>query len=282
MLSVLGLCARRTLAAFAFLLPLQFAVATATATVTGEPPNDEQLSKLSSADQAILDAKLSLMNALRSHQTRSGTRPRVPCPNPNSCQPTTPSTATLATYARQQANSYFCGPASGQVIVNNSWGYFYSSTSGTTTSTNKFTQATLASRMSTTTNGTSGANYASGLNGSAKLPSGFAYYFTATGTASQLHDKVITDIWGYKMGLALGVKPHDPGATYWLTSWPSAVTAWHWINLRGYRGFFDGTRSATLYYNDSSGGYGGSTGSYSDPTIDIHYVNARNSGNVVW
>lgn len=136
--------------------------------------------------------------------------------------------------------------------------------------------------MSTTTSGTTGAHLATGLNSVVNHGTGFTYYYTSTGTAYELQDKVITDTAAWGLGAALPVKPHDPGATYWLTSWPNAVTAWHWLALRGYNGRYDGTRSALLYYSDSSGGYSGSTGNFSDPTYDMHYVNARNSANIVW
>jgi hypothetical protein len=143
-------------------------------------------------------------------------------------------------------------------------------------------QSYIAGQMSTTTSGTTGAHLATGLNSVVNHGTGFTYYYTSTGTAYELQDKVITDTAAWGLGAALPVKPHDLGATYWLTSWPNAVTAWHWLALRGYNGRYDGTRSALLYYSDSSGGYSGSTGNFSDPTYDMHYVNARNSANIVW
>jgi hypothetical protein len=203
-----------------------------------------------------------------------------------------PTSSSLSTYARQQSHGYYCGPTSGQVVSNYSWSIFKSSTSGTTTANNKYTQITVASWMKTTTAGTTGANLAgtynadwnlrSGLNKASRLPAGFGYFYTATGTGSQWHSKVITDISDWAMPLVVPVKPHDPGAAYRLTSWPKAVEAWHWIAIRGYNGLWNGTRTPLVYYNDSSAGYSGGTGSYSDPSYDVHYLNARNSGNLVW
>ncbi len=256
----------------------------------GQPPNDYAASTLTPNDRQILARKAALAHNIRGLSSinvasaHDGViQPDSVCPSADNCDPwTPPSSYILSAYARQQPNYYYCGPAVGQVLSNESWGYNYTSTSGTTTTNNKYTQATIASWMSTTTSGTAGANLANGLNIAVNHTSGFTYYHVLTGTAYELQDKVISDTAARGLGLALPVKPHDPGATYWLTSWPNAVTAWHWIAIRGYSGRYNGTRTALLYYSDSSGGYQGSTGNYSDPTLDMHYVNARNNGYIVW
>lgn len=255
----------------------------------GQPGNDTALTELTPQQQAHQAAKLA-----RAAQVQLATGMGLAaqsCPEPEfaglsgepaAASPCTPATFTLQTRARQQATYYYCGPASGQVVSNLSWGIINSSTGGTTTTNNKYTQATIAGWMNTTTAGTSGANLASGLNTAAKRPSGFSYSYTAAGTGAQLHSKVVVNTWDWKMPLVLPVKPHDPGALYRLTSWPNAIEAWHWITIRGYSGFWDGTRNPRLYYNDSSAGYQGSTGAFVDPSFDIDYVNNRNTGNVVW
>lgn len=247
---------------------------------SGQPPNDFKLTVPTAEGKAVLSNKLA---AAASVGVSAGSLTSAAV---------TSSPVTLFTFARQQATSYYCGPASGQVVSNYSWGINNAGTGGTTTANNKYTQATIAGWMGTTTAGTSGANLAgvwsstpsqrTGLNKAANLPSGFGYFYTATGTGAQWHSKVITDISTWAMPLVVPVKPHDPGATYRLTSWPNAIQAWHWIMVRGYQGSWDGTRNPLVFYNDSSGGYSGSTGAFNDPSLDVHYVNALNTGNLVW
>lgn len=168
------------------------------------------------------------------------------------------------------------------MAVNFTWNIFHAGTSGTGTTNNKYTQAQLASVMGTTTAGTTGANIAIGLNQRAVRPPGFTYYYTTTGTGAQWHAKVVEGIGSWRMPLLVPVRPHEPGASYRLTSWPTAISAVHWIMIRGYNGAWDGSRTPLVYYNDSSAGYWGGTGSYSDPSYDVHYVNALNTGKLVW
>ncbi len=266
--------------AIALALLISGQVAAAGPTTYGEPPNDTYIPPRTTAEAAFESVKLDAAKRLET----SGLSRQVGGLQPDSCGPDCPPTSlALSAYARQQAQSYYCGPASGQVAINLSWGIYNSNTGGTTTSNNKYTQATIASHMSTTTNGTSGANLAGGLNDLVLKPvPEWVYLYAASGDGSALHGKVVTDTWQYGMTLDLPVKPHDPGKMYYLTSWPSAITAWHWIGIRGYYKFWDGTRTPLFYYTDSAGGYGGSTGRYSDPSLDVWYTNSYNTGNVVW
>lgn len=57
------------------------------------------------------------------------------------------------------------------------------------------------------------------------------------------------------MPLIPGVKPHKPdqgNPEYYLPNWPSESTAKHWIVIRGYNGFWDGTDGPKVYYSDST------------------------------
>lgn len=269
----------------------------------GQPPNDTQLSEVDAESAVILAQKLGIadqtMTVMRdaaAGQSEPDIQPNVFCEGTGTCTPSgTPTSRILSVYARQQVNGYYCGPASGQVASNRSWSIFNSVSSGNTTSNNKYTQATIATWMSTTTSGTTGANLAgktpsqsggpTGLNKASLLPSGFVYLYQDNGgTVQSLYSKLITDVYEYNMVMVLPVKPHDPGASAWLTSWPSAVTAWHWISVHGYYKFYNSAtpRDAIAYYADSAGGYSGKTGKFTDPIVDLYYVNERNSGNVVW
>jgi hypothetical protein len=80
------------------------------------------------------------------------------------------------------------------------------------------------------------------------------------------------------IGVALGVKLTTQLKLF---SWSGfSGTAWHWIAIRGYSGY--GTSTKRLYYNDSSSGWGGATGAYSDTLNLVWQVNQANTGNIVW
>jgi hypothetical protein len=86
------------------------------------------------------------------------------------------------------------------------------------------------------------------------------------------------------MPMIMLVRPHEPGATKWLTSWPNAVHAGHYITVHGYEGYYASStpRQAKGYYTDSSGGCSGSTGRFHDAIVDMYSVNEDHSGVVVW
>jgi hypothetical protein len=255
----------------------------------GQLEEDRNLSELSPADQALLDAKLAIADAIEQAQQASESggdvSPSIVC-NPYECGgPGVPETVKLSAYARQQSTCWYCGPASGQVAINYSWNYFYSSTAGGSTSTNKYKQSVIASAMHTNTDGTTGDNVAEGLNSLAKIPSGFIYAHKDNGgSASALYSKLITDVYEYDMVMVLLVRPHEPGASHWLSSWPTAIHAGHFIAAYGYDGYYssDTPRHAQAYYADSSGTCSGTTGKFHDPVVDVHHVNEQHSGTVVW
>jgi hypothetical protein len=267
----------------------------------GEPDNDTQLSVLTPAEAAFVEKKLAMAAAIDSSGTTAtksadAATPMYACefdpcedPSPPSWPPPGgPSTAkTLATRARQQNNYYFCGPASGQVVINWSRGIISGNNDGEDLSTNWRRQSKIAVWMSTTTAGTGGANLASGLNnpnGVLKPTSDWAYVYADNGTMHQFFNKIITDIDGFGMPLVLATAPHmsNAGSDY-LESWPREYPgAHHWIVVRGYSGLW-GDPSIIIKYQDSSGGFGGATGSFDDSLSVMYQVSKANQGgHVVW
>lgn len=303
---------RVTLAALVLLL------ATATPAVAGDPvingvAPDDPPRALTAAERDILASKQSLaLTALRmlavsgedavrpapESGAPSEATPMVFCEGTGTCPPSgIPTTYILSVYARQQQNCWYCGPAAGQVADNRSWGIYNASTGGTTTANNKHIQTELAAAMGTTTDGTSGGGVRNGLNAKAKLPADFAYFYTSsdqntgnnyTDTAS-LYGKLITDVYDFKMVMVLPVRPHLPGASVWLSSWPIAVSSGgHYIAVHGYKNAWSSSHpsQAIAYYADSAsgcaGGNQGVTGKWTDPIYDLWRINNTSQQNVIW
>jgi hypothetical protein len=191
----------------------------------------------------------------------------------------------LATNFRQQKTSYWCGPASAQVAINLSRGYFFAKKGGEDPDTNYRLQSEIADWASTTASyGTSGANLENALNRpKAVLPptSDWIYVFAGTGDLDAFHNKVVTDVHAYGMPLISLVRPNEPGKEFHLSSWQGpAIHAGHWIVLRGYFGLDAST--ATIYYNDSSEGYQGGTGAYGDSALTMWKVSHYHSDMIIW
>ena len=193
----------------------------------------------------------------------------------------------LPVYARDQVNGYYCGPAVGQVIANYSW--------AVASSTNKYTQARIAGWMATDANGgTSAIMLEAGLEkataGSPRRPANWDWVVSPLqdldrdGTSGdELHSYVRSNVSSSKMPLAISIKPHDPSATYHLSSWPRPVSSpGHWITAYGWVGLWNGTDSSRLYYTDSSRDEGGSTGSFWDPMRHINAMINAHTGRFVW
>jgi len=263
----------------------------------GQPDNDTQLSVLTPAEAAFVDEKLAMAAAIAgattSRKTADGIAPMFACEfdpcegDPTWPPPGGPDTAkTLGTKARQQNNYYYCGPATGQVVINWTRGITSGNNDGEDITTNWRRQSKIAQWMSTTTAGTGGANLATGLNnpnGTLKPTADWLYVYADNGTSKELLGKIVTDIDRYSMPLVLATAPHLKGATYFLSSWPNvAPGAHHWIVVRGYDMSVN-ANDPTIRYQDSSAGYGGSTGPFSDPLSVIYAVSKANQGgHVVW
>src|SRR5207244_5533506 len=191
----------------------------------------------------------------------------------------------------QQINYYYCGPAAGQVVINWSRGIvvFNRTRAGAEDTTiNWRKQSTIGAWMKTTADGTGGANIAAALNRSdavLKPVPDWIYMYDDSGTRTNFHSIVVTDVATYGMPVVLATAPHqaDAGANY-LTSWPDVYDgAHHWVTIRGYTGLPGSSAPPTMSYNDSSGGFGGSTGTFTDYVSVLWQVNDWNQGgHLVW
>ena len=190
---------------------------------------------------------------------------------------------TLLTHYRHQANSYFCGPAAVQVVSNYSWG---------TGTTNKYTQSYISTTWTHTSSdtGTSISRERIGLNGASVLPSNFLYEeYQLSGTQVSAgvswNDKLIFDIDSWEMPQVENVAPHNPGWTYYLSSWPNAATASHYIVADGWDTIWDGHYSssgASAAYDDGSANYGGSDGHFWDPARTVFYTIWNDNKYIIW
>lgn len=196
-----------------------------------------------------------------------------------------PTSRILPTYARQQKTSYWCGPASAQVAINLSRGYFFGQKNGENPDTNWKLQSEIAVWANTTaSSGTSGANLESALNrpkAVLKPTPDWIYIFADQGDLAAFHNKVVTDVHAYGMPLLSLVRPNEPGKEHHLSSWDGpAIHAGHWIVLRGYSGLNPDT--GTIFYNDSSDGYQGGTGAFTDSALTMWKVSHYHSDMIIW
>lgn len=177
----------------------------------------------------------------------------------------------LAIYPRQQIKSYYCGPATVQQVINFTRGIFTWDGRVNTYGQQSISDSWLKADAN---GGTSPYRERVGMNAGSRLPAGFTYYEYQVASGADWHGKVITDVTGWKMPLTAAVAPRDVGAPYFLSSWANStpVNTGHWIVVRGYYGKWDGTRGPLVYYTDSSGGAGGSTGRFYDPSYDVYWT----------
>lgn len=264
----------------------------------GQPDDDDELSVLTPAQAAFMQLKLDMAATIPrvGSATAKGSTSRTPtiacefdpCDDPGPWPPDgPPASKVLLTKARQQINNYYCGPASGQVVINWTRGITSGSNNGEDPATNWRKQSKIAEWMKTTAAGTGGANLASGLNhpnAVLKPAPEWIYSYASTGSPQHFHNKVVTDVAGWDMPLVLATAPHLSGAgVNFLQSWPNvAPGAHHWIVIRGYDGLW-GSPSPIIRYQDSSAGYGGGTGAYADFSSVVWQVNDWNQGgHIVW
>lgn len=217
-------------------------------------------------------------------------QPLMPAPSCTADCP--PVQFILGSYARQQITGYYCGPASAQVIINRTRNVVSSSVDGQSTTTNYRTQSAIASFMGTDTGGSTAGMVRNGLNQYADLDaSGAVVPFTVVddlASGSDFHWAMVSATFFLLRGAAVPVQMTL--SSQHLASWMSAswwnnhksTTVRHWISIYGYSGFWDGTYGPQLYFTDSAGGYGGSTGNFQNASRLIYNLNQANSGRIVY
>lgn len=294
-----------TLAVASVASPAFAAKPTGTHIIGGGPPADEPWIPPTAEEQAVIDAKLAMASEVEasSGSSGSGVSPNSFCANSPGTDATSttsscvyvPTSYALGTYARRQNNNFYCGPATAQVIINRSRGFYSSNTDGEALPFNYRRQSYIATRLlwynaakvrwenTNTIGGTNAYMLTNGLNELARLPSGFAYAVVSTGTGSEWHSKIITDTYQWKMAFGTPVKMTSNSRR--LISWRPIVgnaVVVHWVAIRGYNGPWNGTDGPQALYNDSSGAQGGGTGSYSDSSLKMWQLNIWHTARVVW
>lgn len=189
----------------------------------------------------------------------------------------------LNTHYRHQQNSYFCGPTAVQVVSNYTWGI---------TSGNKYSQQHISDTWTQTTSsaGTSVSRERIGLNGASVRPANFVYsVYQLSGSQVQAaldwFTKLRADLDQWEMPQVENVAPHNPGQTYFLSSWPNPTTAGHYVVANGWDAIWNGllTNAAPeASYEDGSRGYSGSDGRFWDPTRTLFYTVWVHHKYIIW
>lgn len=257
-----------------------------TAGAGGTETNDPGILRLTPEQRAALPAKLAMLdNVTLGARRASGHITATTIGDP-------PSVATLPTYARHQRRWFYCGPATVQVVSNESWQIYSSDPSGQNTATNKYTQTFISATWTKTDVNlqTNLGDLITGLNGATRRPSNWAYVQLHNPSWDTFHNAIISDVWVYGMALAANVNPRKANSNAYLASWANVTPGdyGHYIPLRGYAGF--SSSSAVVYYNDSSGGRDevtgtpilGATGAFSNFSTTVYQTMMNRYGNLVW
>lgn len=257
-----------------------------TAGAGGTETNDPGILRLTPEQRAALPAKLATLdNVIAGTRRSSGQISATAFGDP-------PSIATLPTYARHQRRWFYCGPATVQVVSNESWQIYSTDQAGQNTSTNKYTQTYISATWTKTDANlqTNLGDLISGLNNATRRPSNWVYMQLHNPSWATFHNAIISDIWAYGMALAAHVNPRKANSQQYLTSWANVSPGnyGHYIPLRGYAGFSSST--AVVFYNDSSGGRDevtgtvilGATGAFSDASTTVYQTMMNRYGNLVW
>jgi hypothetical protein len=193
----------------------------------------------------------------------------------------------LEVHARHQMTVFWCGPASGQVVINYSRGYDSTLLNGDSTVTNWRSQTTIANWMKTNeSQGTLGSNLTAALNRPDAVLKPFpewSYIYARNTDGQDLDAKVVADVSQFAMPLVIAVMPHKTDAAYWLPSWPrDAGNAKHWIVMYGFDGIWDGTAGPQIFYTESAGNGAKNPGNYVTDAITMWKVNQYNASTIVW
>lgn len=287
------------------------ALAAPASVLADEPPGDdhadvEDIDLRGSPEEAALAAKLALAALVESYvatgfwdtaisaELLGPVSPNYECeyepcePPPPGGRP--PSAKTLNTRPRRQINNYSCGPAAGQVVINWSRGIVVDDLNGgQNEATNWKTQSVIAGWMGTSSqSGTTGFQIKNGLNRTdavRKPTADWAYHYKEAASGAEFHSWIVHDIAYYSMPVVPDLRPHDQGAQFFVPSWSAPANgAKHWIAIRGYNGFWDGTDGPKVSYSDSAGWDGDhwQPGNYTTGALTMWKVVKSLYGKVVW
>jgi hypothetical protein len=185
----------------------------------------------------------------------------------------------VPTYERQQAN-YYCGPAAIQDMSDYVWG------KGSTGV--KYSQAYISNKWTnTTTAGTGITAETTGANGVlVGSPRAVWPYELTRPTDPQNWSNLLFVDTDDGMPQIMNVTPwwqSASGTWYHLASWAAhKSTGGHWIVGNGWQGYWDGTSGPNVRYDDGSGGYGGSTGTYWENQYTMWLLIYHHNNAVIW
>lgn len=193
-------------------------------------------------------------------------------PNPGGSWPFS---GSLSVAAKQQEKYYYCGPASTQAVEAFRNGSYHS-------------QTTIAGTEQTDAYGFTYVYLdRTGLNTYVSQPSGFIYAEYQPASDGEWWARLQEDVAGYSMPQVVTVAPHDPGVSVWLPSWPTAITAGHYVVVSAYSGYNYSDAGSSVTYVDSSAGFSGGTGVYSTSATTMRATilegNAQHAANwIIW
>jgi len=190
---------------------------------------------------------------------------------------------TLATYERQQINSYYCGPAAIQDSADYAWNKGQTS--------HKYAQTVIGDWTNTTTDGTTipneviGANRA--INGSPHDNGVYNYAAYAPSSGANWWAKFQFDIDDWNMPQIVNLQPwwwsDADGVWVWLHDWAGhQSTGGHYVVGNGYKGSWDTSVDDNFRWDDGANGYGGGTGTYWDKGYDVWRLIHNHNNIVIW
>jgi hypothetical protein len=251
----------------------------------GDAPSDKGVVlPVTPAMQVALERKMLAFQAVATAVSSASVSGQMPA--------SLPSSYVLSTYPRHQHRWFYCGPATVQVVSNYTWDYYYSSTAGESSSTNKYLQSYISTHWTMTDRDgqTTLPNLINGMNTASVLPFSGFYQQWHNPVWSDFQYAIATDTSTWFMPLAANVNPRPTGSNYYLYSWRnvSPGSYGHDIPLHGYSGFTQST--AIAYYDDSSGGrdevtgvgIAGSLGAFTDLSFTVYETMMLHYGNLVW
>jgi hypothetical protein len=231
------------------------------------------LPSMTTAQRATYDKKLSQLAELqRTSRMQSAS---------SMLAATATSSGYLATWARPQINSYYCGPTAVQVVADFAWGMSQGHS--------RFTQNQISSNWThTDATGTSATNEAVGANGVlvGSPKSTFLYVIHKPADGYDWSYTIAVDVAYWQMPQILNLVPWwQASGTNWyfLTDWADhRSTGGHYIVADGFYATWDGTRGPTVRFDDGAGAYGGGTGKFTDPQFDVYQLISHHYNITIW